>query len=67
MGATNETSVLIGDTDNDAKGAVKAHTPFIAVTYGFGFKTAEDVRVYPHIGVANTPMDVANIILKGHV
>ena len=67
MGATNETSVLIGDTDNDAKGAAKANTPFIAVTYGFGFKTAEDVSEYPHIGVADTPMEVADIILKGHV
>ena len=64
MGATNRTSVLIGDTDNDAKGAVKANTPFIAVTYGFGFKTLEDVGAYPHLGVANAPMDVANIILK---
>lgn len=67
MGATNENSVLIGDTDNDAKGAAKAHTPFIAVTYGFGFKTAEDVGMYPHIGVANTPMEVADIVLKGRV
>ena len=67
MGATKEDSVLIGDTDNDAKGAVKANTPFIAVTYGFGFRTEEDVAVYPHIGVASTPMEVAEIILKGSV
>lgn len=64
MGATRKDSVLIGDTDNDAKGAVKADTPFIAVTYGFGFKAEKDVAEYPHIGVANTPMEVANIILK---
>ena len=65
MGATNETSVLIGDTDNDAKGAAKANTPFIAVTYGFGFKSAEDVGEYPHIGVADTPMEIATIVLDG--
>ena len=65
MGATKENSVLIGDTDNDAKGAVKADTPFIAVTYGFGFKTEEDVAKYPYIGVANTPMEIAKIILDG--
>jgi len=64
MGATKEDSVLIGDTDNDAKGAVKANTPFIAVTYGFGFKNEEDVADYPHVGVANTPLDIAKIILK---
>ena len=66
MGATKENSVLIGDTDNDAKGAVKANTPFIAVTYGFGFKKKEDVAGYPCIGVAGTPMEVAEIILKGY-
>lgn len=64
MGATKEDSVLVGDTDNDAKGAVKAGTSFIAVTYGFGFRSAKDVAEYPHIGVANTPMEVAAIILK---
>ena len=65
MGATKENSVLIGDTDNDAKGAVKADTPFIAVTYGFGFKTEEDVVKYPYIGVAKKPMEIAKIILDG--
>lgn len=67
MGASKEDSVLIGDTDNDAKGAVKANTPFIAVTYGFGFRSEDDVAEYPHIGVASTPMEVAEIILKGSV
>lgn len=67
MGATREDSVLIGDTDNDAKGAVKANTPFIAVTYGFGFRSEGDVAEYPHIGIANTPMEIADIILKGSV
>ena len=64
MGGTKADSVLIGDTDNDAKGAKNADTPFIAVTYGFGFKTEEDVAGYPHIGVATTPIEVAEIILK---
>ena len=67
MGASKEDSVLIGDTDNDAKGAVKANTHFIAVTYGFGFRNEDDVDEYPHIGVASTPMEVAEIILKGSV
>ena len=67
MGATKENSVLIGDSDNDAKGALNAGTPFIAVTYGFGFKTEEDVSIYPHIGVAKTPIEVADIILRENV
>lgn len=65
MSATKYNSVLVGDTDNDAKGALNSDTPFIAVTYGFGFKTEDDVGEYPNIGVASTPLDVADIILKG--
>ncbi len=61
-GTSKEDSVLVGDTDNDAKGALKAETPFIAVTYGFGFKTEDDVSMYPHLGVTDTPMGVAGII-----
>lgn len=63
MGARTEECVLIGDTDHDAKGAVQAKTSFIAVTYGFGFKHAEDVGNYPCIGVARTPLEVVDILL----
>lgn len=66
MGATKNDCVLVGDTDNDAKGAVKAETSFIAVTYGFGFKSEKDVSMYPHVGVARTPSEVAEIILRGN-
>lgn len=65
LGARKEDSVLIGDTEHDAIGAIKAETPFLAVTYGFGFKNEEDVNFYPHIGVASTPLEIASIILKG--
>ena len=63
MGATGKNSVLIGDTDNDAKGAIKAGSQFIAVTYGFGFKSEADVAAYPYIGIANTPIEIKDIIL----
>ena len=66
MGATKNDCILVGDTDNDARGAVKAETSFIAVTYGFGFKSEKDVSMYPHIGVARTPSEVAEIILRGN-
>ena len=65
MGATTADSVLIGDTEHDALGAAKAGTAFLAVLYGFGFQTAEDVRAYPCIGAAASPMEVADILLKG--
>ncbi|WP_202107732.1 HAD hydrolase-like protein [Succinivibrio dextrinosolvens] len=62
MNATNEDCVLVGDTDNDAMGANNANTPFIAVTYGFGFKSKGDVEKYPYIGIACTPQEVFKII-----
>ena len=63
LGARKEECVLIGDTDNDAKRAAAAGIPFIAVTYGFGFKNEKDVSAYPFIGVAADPMGVLPIIL----
>ncbi|MCR5234636.1 MAG: HAD hydrolase-like protein [Lachnospiraceae bacterium] len=63
MGATAEDSVLIGDTDNDARGAMEAGIPFIAVCYGFGFRNESDLKDYRYIGIANKPMEVADIIL----
>ena len=60
MGAKKEECVLIGDTDNDAKGAMEAGIPFVAVTYGFGFKSRDDLKGYPHIGIASTPMEVTH-------
>ena len=65
MGAVKENCVLVGDTNHDAKGAAQAETPFIAVTYGFGYKCNEDVKDYPCIGVARTPLEIADIILEG--
>ena len=65
MGATVHDSVLIGDTEHDALGAAKAGTHFLAVLYGFGFQTAEDVRDYPCIGAAATPLEIADILLSG--
>lgn len=58
MDAAQEETVLIGDTDNDAKGALKAGINFIAVTYGFGFKSESDLMDFPHTGVADNPIDV---------
>ncbi len=63
MGSEKEDSVLVGDTEHDARGALQAGTPFIAVTYGFGFKTSKDVNGYPFIGVAGNPLEIADIIL----
>ena len=60
--ALSET-VLIGDTDNDAEGAAAAGVQFLAVTYGFGFRTPEDVSGFAHIGTADSPLRIAGILL----
>ena len=45
-------AVMIGDSDNDAIGANELGINFIGVTYGFGFKTKEDVLKFNPYGVA---------------
>lgn len=51
-------AVMVGDSDNDAIGAVNIGTKFIGVTYGYGFKNVKDVEKYPSVGVANTPLQL---------
>lgn len=63
MQADAENCVLVGDTKHDALGAVQAGTPFLAVTYGFGFRTDADAADYPHIGTAASPREIGDILL----
>ncbi len=44
LGASCGETVLIGDTMFDLEGAKEAGIDFIAVTYGFGFKTESDLK-----------------------
>jgi phosphoglycolate phosphatase len=46
--------LMIGDTDHDAIAANEIGTDFLAVKYGFGFKTAEDVMEYSNVGYVNS-------------
>lgn len=63
MQADAENCVLVGDTRHDALGAMQAGTPFLAVTYGFGFRSEADAADYPHIGTAAKPAEIADILL----
>ena len=56
--------VLIGDTAHDAQGAAAAGTPFLAVTYGFGFRTAADADEYPCIGTAASPAEIYDLVMQ---
>lgn len=62
LGASPDTAVMVGDSDNDAIGAASEGIAFIGVTYGFGFDSAEDIGRFDNIGFADTPEDIGRII-----
>ena len=54
--------VLIGDSPADAKGAKNIGISFIGVTYGFGFKSEEEIKQYNPIFIANSPNEILEFI-----
>ena len=56
-------AIMVGDSDNDAIGAMNIGTKFVGVTYGFGFKNIEDVKKFPNIGVASNALELKNILI----
>ena len=58
-------AVMIGDSDNDAIGAEGIGTAFLGVTYGFGFKTKEEIMKYRAIGAADTAEEILDVLLGG--
>ena len=62
LGYNPKETVMVGDSDNDAIGAESSGTLFIGVTYGFGFKTSEDLSIFPNIGACPTAKDILKII-----
>jgi phosphoglycolate phosphatase len=56
-------TVLLGDSEYDAIGAEQAGIDFIGVTYGFGFKTKEDVNNYKNIGSVDTVDELRKLLL----
>lgn len=55
-------ALMIGDTYHDAIGAYNLNTPFLAVTYGFGFEDSADVSQVESIGAANTAIEILDYI-----
>lgn len=55
-------AVLIGDSKYDAIGAEQVGIDFIAVTYGFGFKTSDDLNGFKPIGVADSVDDLFTLL-----
>ena len=50
--------VMIGDTEFDAVGARDIGVDFIGVSFGFGFKCAEDIERVGAVGAASTPLEI---------
>lgn len=59
---SKDTSLLIGDSSYDACGAQEAGIGFLGVTYGFGFKSKQEVDEFPNVGCAETIGDIWKII-----
>ncbi len=62
LGEPAGAALLVGDTEHDAAGAAAAGVGFLAVTYGFGFRRAEDALPYSPVGTAASPAEVLPIL-----
>lgn len=63
-GVNKEETIMVGDTIHDLLAAKMLNIGFIAVTYGFGFKTEKDVSGYDCIAVCNNVDELYLNILK---
>ena len=54
LGCPLNNILMIGDSDNDALGAENAGISFLGVTYGYGFKCADDVNKFKNAGIADS-------------
>ena len=59
---TKDTSMLVGDSSYDALGAQEAGIGFLGVTYGFGFKSKQEVDELPNVGCAGSVEDIWKIL-----
>lgn len=62
LGAIPQECIFIGDSKTDAVAAEETSIDFIGVTYGFGFKTREDVMCNPNVLCADTVDEILNYI-----
>lgn len=55
LGAQKEQTILVGDTDHDAKGAAEANVNFVAVSWGFGYDNNKKCIDYPCFQFIESP------------
>ncbi|MDR1631153.1 MAG: HAD hydrolase-like protein [Oscillospiraceae bacterium] len=51
-------TLVIGDTAHDAMGAEQSGLDFLAVTYGFGFKTGDDLSGVRAVAFVKSPQEI---------
>ena len=64
LGFSPADCVVVGDSGNDAEAAERLGMQFIGVTYGYGFKYAEDLTSYPYTAYAEYPMQINEIAIN---
>lgn len=64
MAVSKTKAVYIGDSIFDLKGAQKVGIDFIGVTYGFGFRSKEEIKYHNCIYTANTLGEVRDFLSK---
>lgn len=65
--AEKSTTVMVGDSEADSRGAEIAGIDFIAVTYGFGFKSSDDLSGILHKKVFDNISDVGEYIISERI
>lgn len=62
IGLSAGEAVLIGDTSSDGTGAETAGVDFLAVTYGFGYRTAPEWSVYHPVFTAENVKQIGTFL-----
>lgn len=63
MGVAPEEAIMVGDANSDYVGAMDNGMRFLAVTYGYGFKSEADLNEKECIGVAKDGNEIWRILL----
>lgn len=64
LGGTSEDCIMIGDTDQDLIGANQAGIAFIGITFGFGFRTCDEIMEQGAIAAAESAEELESIFAK---
>ncbi len=64
LGAISDETIMVGDSGSDIKSAENVGIGFIGVTYGFGFRSEDDLKGFAHIGLCETPENIKETIVR---